>query len=114
MSAPVLDLVLDPPIKVGAKTYDRLHLAEPTARMVEKAEQELGGSLTIHALRLYQITLVAVAAGVPRSVVEAMPVSQVKQAADFLGAFIAQPEPEPAQPAKTKKQKRKGKRRRAP
>ena len=109
MIAPVLDLVLDPPIKVGRITYDRLHLEEPTARMLETAEKEFNGGTSIYALRRYQIAFVSVAAGVPRAVVLAMPVSQVIQASNFLCAFVA---PEPVQPAKTK-QKRKGKKRRA-
>jgi Phage tail assembly chaperone proteins, E, or 41 or 14 len=110
VSAPTLDLVLDSPIKVRGKTYDRLHLAEPTARMLETAEREFNGETpTIYSLRRYQISLVAVAAGVPRKVVRAMPISHLIEASDFLTAFMAPPKS--AQPAKTK-QHRKGKRRR--
>lgn len=109
MSAPVLDLVLASPIKVGGKTYDRLHLKEPTARMVETAEKAFNGGTTIYALRRYQMSLVSVVAGVPLTVVRAMPIRHLNEATNFLSAFIAPPES--AQPAKTKKH-RKGKTRR--
>jgi hypothetical protein len=108
VSAPTLDLVLDSPIKVGGKTYDRLHLAEPTARMLEIAEREFIGGTTIYALRRYQIALVSVAGGVPRTLVRAMPISRLTEAFNFLNGFIAPPGS--AQPEKTKKH-RKGKRR---
>jgi len=83
-----LDLEIEPPLDVNGKTYSTLHLEEPTARMVERAESELGGNMTVHTLRKYQIALVSHGAAVPRAVIEQMRISQVRQAADFLSSFI--------------------------
>jgi hypothetical protein len=83
-----LDIEIDPPLDVNGKTYTRLHLEEPTARMVERAEAELGGNMTVHTLRKYQIALVSQGSGVPRAVIEQMRISQVREAADFLSSFI--------------------------
>jgi hypothetical protein len=82
------DIDIDPPLDVNGKTYNTLHLSEPTARMVERAESELAGQMTVHTLRKYQIALVSQGAGVPRQVVEQMRISQVREAADFLSSFI--------------------------
>ncbi|HSR78764.1 MAG TPA: phage tail assembly protein [Xanthobacteraceae bacterium] len=84
----VLDIELDPPIEWNNKTYETLHLEEPTAHMVERAEQELAGNMSVHALRKYQIALVSHASGQPRQVIERMRISQVREAADFLSRFI--------------------------
>lgn len=83
-----LELDLDPPIEANGRSYASLHLEEPTARMVERAEAELAAGVTVHALRKYQIALVSQASGLPRAVVEQMRISQVREAADFLSAFI--------------------------
>jgi hypothetical protein len=113
VSEPALDLVLDPPIKVGGKTYDGLHLREPTARMVARAEKELGGGVvTLYTLRRYQIALLSRAAGVPRAVILAMPVRQLIDAMSFLTAFIAPPDA--AQPAKTRRGTKRRARKAAP
>jgi Phage tail assembly chaperone proteins, E, or 41 or 14 len=82
------DIEIDPPLDVNGKTYSTLHLEEPTARMVERAEGELSGTMTVHTLRKYQISLVSNGAGVPRAVIEQMRISQVREAADFLSSFI--------------------------
>lgn len=83
-----LDIEIDPPLEVNGKTYSSLRLEEPTARMVERAESELGGTMTVHTLRKYQIALVSQGSGTPRAVIEQMRISQVRQAADFLSSFI--------------------------
>ena len=85
-----MTIYLDPPIDgSNGHTYSELHLEEPTAKMVERAEAELGGNMSVHALRKYQIALVSQGSKTPRDVVEKMRISQVKEAADFLGLFIA-------------------------
>lgn len=84
----VLDIDIEPPLEVNGKTYSSLHLEEPTARMVERAEAELAGNMSVHSLRKYQIALVSQGAAVPRAVIEQMRISQVREAADFLSSFI--------------------------
>jgi hypothetical protein len=84
-----MDLVIDPPIEgSNGKTYEHLHLEEPTARMVERAEAELAGNFNVHSLRKYQIALVSHATGTPRDVIERMRISQLTKASDFLSTFI--------------------------
>jgi hypothetical protein len=78
----------DPIIGSNNQRYDGLHLVEPTANQIERAEQELAGQMNVHALRKYQIALVSQCAGVPRDVVGKMKISQVKRASDFLSVFI--------------------------
>ena len=84
----VLTIEIDPPIEWNNKTYDRLHLEEPTGHMVERAESELAGNMSVHALRKYQIALVSHASGQPRQVIERMRISQIREASDFLSRFI--------------------------
>jgi hypothetical protein len=84
-----LDIDLYPAIEANGKTYAILHLEEPTGRMVQRAEQELGNGGNMGSLRAFQIALVSNAAGVPRSVVEQMRISQIRKAADFLASFIS-------------------------
>ena len=83
-----MDIEIDPPIDFNNKTYESLHLEEPTARMVERAESELAANFNVHTLRKYQISLVCQATGTPRQVVEQMRISQLKKASDFLSSFI--------------------------
>jgi Phage tail assembly chaperone proteins, E, or 41 or 14 len=83
-----MDLEIDPPVEWNNKTYTSLHLEEPTGEMVERAEQELAGNVSVHALRKYQIALVSHGAGVPRQVIQRMRISQIKKAADFLSVFM--------------------------
>lgn len=82
------DLDIDPPVEVNGRTYASLHLEEPTARMVERAEAELAAAVTVHTMRKYQIALVSQASGLPRAAIEQMRISQVREAADFLSSFI--------------------------
>jgi hypothetical protein len=84
----VLDVEVDPPVEWGNQTYASLHLEEPTARMVLRAEGELGPTPGIAQLRAYQIALVSNAANVPRGVIENMRISQVLECYAFLLPFI--------------------------
>ena len=84
-----MDLDIDPPIEINGKPYTRLHLEEPTAQMMERAEAELAHGYDAWSLRKYQIWLVSQGGKLPRAVVEKMRVTQVKKAADFLQSFLA-------------------------
>ena len=87
-----LDIEIEPPLELNGNVYSTLHLEEPTAHMVERAEAELAGKnyfQDLHALRKYQIALVSQASGWPRAVIERMRISQVREASDFLSIFIA-------------------------
>lgn len=80
-----LDLVLDPPLEfANGKTYDSMHLEEPTAKMVRTAEQELTGDYGPHHQRNFQIKLVELASGIPRGAIEQMRISQLLEAYNFL------------------------------
>src|ERR1700739_4519536 len=83
-----LDIEIDPPVQWDSKTFDHLHLEEPTARMVLRAEGELSGTVNMPQMRAYQIALVSHAAGVPRQVIEQMRISQMLEAFGFLAHFI--------------------------
>jgi hypothetical protein len=87
--ARTLDIEIDPPVDANGRTWTMLHLEEPTARMIERAEAELAGAVNMHTMRKYQIALVSQCSGAPRAVVEQMRISQVREAADFLSSFIA-------------------------
>lgn len=84
-----LTLDIDPPIEANGKTYTTLYLEEPTAQMVERAEQEYaGGQMTVHTIRKHQIALVSQGSKTPRAVIEKMRISQLEEASDFLSSFI--------------------------
>ena len=89
-----LTIHLDPPIEVNGRTFTELHLEEPTAQMVERAEAELAGNMSVHALRKYQIAFVSQGSKTPRAVIERMRITQVKEAADFLSSFLGSGGPE--------------------
>lgn len=85
-----LDIELDPPIEKNGTTYTTLHFEEPTGKQVERAETELtagGTQPSLHHLRRYQFALLSLCAGVPRSVIEEMRISQIEEAALFLASF---------------------------
>jgi hypothetical protein len=85
----VRDFDLDPPIEFNKKPFTRLHLEEPTARMVERAEQELAQGANTYTMRRYSVTLVAQTARVPREVVEMMRIKQVEECFDFLAGLLS-------------------------
>ena len=78
----------------NGKTYSRLHLEEPTTKMVLRAEGELsGGTANMAQLRAYQIALVSNSAGVPRAVIESMRISQMLECYNFLLPFFGAGQP---------------------
>jgi hypothetical protein len=85
----VLDIEIDPPVEWNGKTYNVLHLKEPTGRQVERAEGELTANSNFQSLRKYQFALLSLVSGVPRQVIEQMRITQINEGTDFLRPFIS-------------------------
>jgi hypothetical protein len=87
-----LDLDID--VTFQKKRFTSLHLEEPTAKQLERAELELNSPTpTAYMMRRYQIALVAAVAKVPREVVLELRHSELTRAFDFLSGLL-----EPIQP----------------
>jgi len=83
-----LDLEID--VTFQKKRFTSLHLEEPTAKQLERAELELNTvNPTAYMMRRYQIALVAAVAKVPREVVLELRHSELQRAFDFLGELLA-------------------------
>ena len=83
-----LDMDID--ITFQKKRFTSLHLEEPTAKQMERAELELNSpNPTAYMMRRYQIALVAAVAQVPREVVLELRSSQLVEAFDFLADLLA-------------------------
>jgi Phage tail assembly chaperone proteins, E, or 41 or 14 len=83
-----LDLDID--VTFQKKRFTSLHLEEPTAKQLERAELELNTtSPTAYTMRRYQIALVAAVAKVPREVVLELRHSELTKAFDFLAELLA-------------------------
>jgi hypothetical protein len=83
-----LDMDID--ITFQKKRFTSLHLEEPTAKQLERAELELNSpNPTAYMMRRYQIALVAAVAHVPREVVLELRHSQLNEAFDFLSDLLA-------------------------
>jgi len=90
-----LDMDID--VTFQKKRFTSLHLEEPTAKQVERAELELGANtrsidISPYQARRYQIALVAAVAQVPREVVLELKHSELMRAANFLRDLL---EPSP-------------------
>ena len=86
--ARTLDMDID--ITFQKKRFTSLHLEEPTAKQLERAELELNSKdPTAYMFRRYQIALIAGVAKVPREVVLELRNSQLVEAFDFLAAMLA-------------------------
>jgi hypothetical protein len=82
-----LDMDID--VTFQKKRFTSLHLEEPTAKQLERAEIELNTtSPTAYTMRRYQIALVASVAQVPREVVLELKFSQLNEAFDFLADLL--------------------------
>jgi Phage tail assembly chaperone proteins, E, or 41 or 14 len=82
-----LDIEID--IEFQKKRFTSLHLEEPTAKQLERAELELNSAQpTAYMMRRYQIALVAAVAKVPREVVLELKHSQLTRAFDFLSGLL--------------------------
>lgn len=85
--ARTLDLDID--VTFQKKRFTSLHLEEPTAKQLERAEIELNTATpTAYTMRRYQIALVAAVAQVPREVVLELRFSQLNEAFDFLADLL--------------------------
>jgi hypothetical protein len=78
-----LDMEID--VTFQKRRFTNLHLEEPTAKQLEKAEMELNAvNVTAYQMRRYQIAMIAAVAGVPREVVLELRNGQLQEAFDFL------------------------------
>ena len=85
--ARTLDMDID--VTFQKKRFTSLHLGEPTAKQLERAELELNtANPTAYTMRRYQIALVASVAQVPREVVLELKFSQLNEAFDFLADLL--------------------------
>lgn len=84
---PELDIEIDPPIEYLKKQFTTLHLVEPTALQMQRANQEIAADTNHFTLLRYRIRLVAENTGTPREVIEKMRISQVEEAFRFLEPF---------------------------
>ena len=81
---------MDIDVTFQKKRFTSLHLEEPTAKQLERAEIELNtASPTAYTMRRYQIALVAAVAQVPREVILELKHSQLTEAFDFLAELLA-------------------------
>lgn len=82
-----LDLDID--VTFQKKRFTSLHLEEPTAKQLERAEIELNtANPTAYTMRRYQIALIASVAQVPREVVLELRYTQLNEAFDFLSDLL--------------------------
>jgi hypothetical protein len=84
---PDLQIVIDPAVVVHNTTCDLLDLREPTGAEMDAAYIEMGLSPTSYGLRKFQIMLVARVSGLNRAIIEALPISVVNQATQYLMGF---------------------------
>lgn len=83
------EMPVSPAIRIGPLEFSTLRLREPTAETVEKAEEKLGTSGTGYALRQYQITLVALTAGVDPAVAGRLRIRELNAASVYIQRFIS-------------------------
>lgn len=89
----VLDIEID--ITVNKRRFTVLHLEEPKAKQIERAERELNTqSPTPYHFRRYQMALIAQVAKVPDEVVGELTNTQLRAAWDFLRAKLEPDSPE--------------------
>jgi hypothetical protein len=89
----VLDIEID--ITVQKKRFTVLHLEEPKAKQIERAERELNTQTpTTYHFRRYQMAMIAQVAKVPDEVVGELTNTQLRAAWDFLRAKLEPDSPE--------------------
>jgi hypothetical protein len=81
------DVEIEPPIEFMKKQFTTLHLVEPTALQMQRANAELSDGQNMFTLLRYRIRLVAEVSATPREVIERMRISQVEEAFRFLEPF---------------------------
>lgn len=88
-----LDIEID--VVFQKKPFSTLHLREPKAKEIERAERELSvQNPTPYHFRRYQMTLIAQVAKVPPEVVGELTNSQLRRAWDFLRQLLDADTPE--------------------
>jgi hypothetical protein len=88
-----LDIDID--VTFQKKRFTTLHLQEPKAKQLERAEMELNvANTTPYHFRRYQIALVASVAKVPVEVIGELPNSQLVRAWHFLRDLLDETSPE--------------------
>ena len=89
----VLDLDID--VTFQKKHFTTLHLQEPKAKQIERAEMELNNANpTAYHFRRYQIAMIAQVAKVPIEVVGELTNTQLRAAWGFLRAKLEPDTPE--------------------
>lgn len=92
LEAATLDIEID--VNFQKKPFTALHLREPKAREIERAERELNVTEpTPYHFRRYQIELIAAVAKVPREVVGELTASQLRRAWNFLRVKLGEASP---------------------
>jgi tail assembly chaperone E/41/14-like protein len=89
---PSLDIDID--VTFQKKRFTVLHLREPKAKEVERAERELTEKTQPYHVRLYQARLIAQVAEVPIEVIGELPYSTVTRAWRFLARKLGIDSPE--------------------
>ena len=88
-----LDIEID--ITVSKKRFTVLHLEEPKAKQIERAERELNTQTpTAWHFRKYQMALIAQVAKVPDELVGELTNTQLRAAWDFLRVKLERDTPE--------------------
>jgi hypothetical protein len=88
-----LDIEID--VTFQKRRFTTLHLQEPKAKQMERAEMELNvANATPYHFRRYQIALIATVAKVPTEVVGELPNSQLRRAWSFLRDLLDETTPE--------------------
>jgi hypothetical protein len=93
---PMMDATLDIEIDVvfQKKPFTSLHLREPKAKEIERAEKELVPNPTPYHFRRYQMVLIAQVARVPIEVIGELTNTQLRKAWDFLRQQLDNDTPE--------------------
>ena len=88
-----LDIEID--ITVDRKRFTSLHLREPKAKEIERAERELNTqNPSVWHFRKYQMALIAQVAKVPPELIGELTNTQIRAAWDFLRAKLDRDSPE--------------------
>ena len=82
------DVILDPPISMGTKDFTVLHLEEPTAQQLFKAQAEFNTHQGSQGNTAFMVTLISLVSETPRQVVDKLRLTQLGECSRFLGSFI--------------------------
>lgn len=91
-----LTLVLDPPVDVNGVQLSEITIKPPTLGQVRDAQMKLDDAIepTRGSVREYQLTFVQLNSVKARALVDALPMSAVRHAIEFLEGYIIAPLPE--------------------